>query len=362
MRRRVLLLIKGLGRGGAEQLLVSAARYRDRERFEYAVAYLLPEKDALVEELDALDVPAHCLEGRHGLAWAARLRRLIHQQRIDLVHMHSPVAAAVGRLVLPRRVRIVYTEHNVWARYHPATRWANRLTFRRNAHVFAVSREVHSSIRVRRLTPPIETLHHGLDPEAFYARELPDGVREELGVSPAAPLIGSVGNFKPSKGQGHLLRAAALVRRTHPDARFVMVGIGPLLERARSEARSLGLDGGVIFTGFREDAPRIASAYDIYVQPSEAEGLPIALLEAMALSRPVVATRVGGTPEVIEDGLNGLLVPPRDPEALAAAILRLLRDDILRARLGEAAKVRARDFDIRTAVGRMEAVYEELLA
>ena len=170
-RKRILLLIKGLGRGGAEQLLASAISYRDRDRFEYEVAYLLPWKDALVAELRKADIPVHCLDGARGAGWVRRLRRLIDQRAIDLIHSHSPTAAVAARVIAPPRVRRVYTEHNLWERYHPLTRWANVLTFFRSDHVFAVSDHVRDSIgypmTLRGLRmPPVETLYHGIDPMA----------------------------------------------------------------------------------------------------------------------------------------------------------------------------------------------------
>lgn len=365
--RRVLLLIKGLGRGGAEQLLVSAAPHLDRERYDYRVAYVLPWKDALKKQLEEADVPVRCLQGGRGPGWLGRLRDLVREERVDLIHAHLPYAAIGARIAVRRRVPIVYTEHNLWPRYHRATYWGNALTFPRNRHVFAVSEEVRRSIRYPRplrtlRMPPVETLHHGLDLSAVDRWTGADGVRWELGIPGDAPLVGAIGNFKPLKGQEHLLRAAALVTRTRPDARFVLVGLGPRESELRREAARLGLDGSVTFTGFREDAPRIAAALDVYVQPSEAEGLPIALLEAMVLRRPVVATSVGGTPEVIRDPAEGLLVPPRDPEALAGSILALLSDPGRRRDMGEAAQHRAREFDIQRAVRRIEEVYEELVA
>ena len=127
---RILLLIKGLGRGGAEQILASAAPHLDRTRFDYEVAYLLPWKDALVKDLADADVPARCLDGSSGVAWVSRLRRLVSEGRFDLVHAHSPVAASAARVVLAvGGPPIVYTEHNEWERYHPLTYWSNMLTF-----------------------------------------------------------------------------------------------------------------------------------------------------------------------------------------------------------------------------------------
>lgn len=191
MTHRVLILIKGLGRGGAEQLIVNAAPYLDRERFRYEVAYVLPWKDALVGELDSMDIPATCLQGGRGVGWLRRLRRLVDERRVDLVHAHSPLPAIGARLSLPYASgpAMIYTEHNVWDRYHRGTYWGNLLTFSRNAHVLAVSDEVRNSVRyprgLRRLSmPTIETLHYGLDLRSVDPTSSPSDVREELGIPP----------------------------------------------------------------------------------------------------------------------------------------------------------------------------------
>jgi glycosyltransferase involved in cell wall biosynthesis len=366
MSARVLVLIKGLGRGGAEQLLLSAAPHLDRDRFEYEIAYLLPHKDALVEELRAAGLPVACLDGARGVTWMARLRSHVHRRRIDLIHVHSPFAAIGTRLAFGRhRPRIVYTEHNIWARYHRATYLGNLLTFFRNDHVFAVADHVRASIRYPTglsflPMPPTETLYQGIDMDLLSAE--PDGVRAELGIDDDAPIVGTVANFKTHKAHEVLLRAAVDVRAEVPNVRFVLVGTGPLEAEIRRKAEVSGLRETVVFAGFRDDAPRVASAFDVFALPSYYEGLSIALLESMALGKPAVVTAVGGLPEVIDDEVSGLLVPPGAPGPLATDIVRLLRDPSLRERLGEAAQRRAAEFDIRRAVRRTEAVYEELLA
>jgi glycosyltransferase involved in cell wall biosynthesis len=365
--KRVLILIKGLGRGGAEQLLVSAATYWNKNKFTYEVAYLLPWKNALVEELEEYGLRVHCLNGARGAGWVARLRQLVSKEEIDLVHAHSPYVAIGARLGLGKRPpRLVFTEHNTWDRYRRATYWGNLLTFPRNDHVFCVSERVRLSIRLPKVfrflrMPSIETLHHGIDLQQVGRWRSTDGIRESLGIPEETPVVGTVANFKAHKGYEYLLKAAALVKREVPDTRFVLVGQGPVEEKVREQARRLALDGTVTFAGFRADAPKVAATFDIFALASTAEGLPIALLEAMALGRAVVATRVGGLPEVIDHDREGVLVPPGDPRALAEAILALLADPQLRQRLGEAARKRAADFDIRKAVRRMESVYEELL-
>jgi glycosyltransferase involved in cell wall biosynthesis len=368
--RRILHLIKGLARGGAEQLLVSQAPYLDRKRFDYEVAFLLPDHNAVVGDLETAGLPVHCLHGARGVGWILRLRRLVRGRGIDLVHIHSPYAAVGARLGLWQvgsRPQLVYTEHSVWEFYHRATFWGNVLTYPRNDHVFAVSEHVRASIRYPKplrflRMPPVETLYHGLDPSAVRQRASSQGVRKELGVAKDAPLVGMVGNFRPEKGHDILLEAAVKVRQVIPDVRFVLVGHGPLETDLRRRAHDLGLDGTIIFAGGREDAPRVAGTFDLFALPSRSEGLAIALIEAMALGRPAVVTRVGGLTEVVEDGKQGLVVDPGNPDAFGRAILTLLADPDLRQKLGEAARRRAAEFDIRKAVKRHEEVYEELLS
>jgi glycogen synthase len=172
--------------------------------------------------------------------------------------------------------------------------------------------------------PPLETLHHGLDQAAVAGWGGGDGVRAELGIPEHAPVVGNLANFKAAKDHPTLLRAAARVRERLPEVRFLLIGQGPLEPEARRLAAELGLDATVVFTGFRTDAHRLLAALDVFTLSSTYEGLPIALIEAMALGRPAVVTRVGGVPEVLADGDQGLLVPPRDPAALADGLLRLL--------------------------------------
>ena len=366
--KRVLLLIKGLSRGGAEQLLLSSIPYHDSSRFEYLVAYVVALKNSIAGELESAGMRVVSLAdgGRGG--WIRRLRNLVQTERIDLIHSHLPYSSLGARIGLPRNtVKHVYTEHAVWELYHRATYWANMLTLNRVDHVFAVSQHVRLSMRypkVLRFLPmaPVETLYHGIDFSALDSWNTPDGIRAEFGIGPQAPLIGSVSNFGPKKGQEYLLQAIPHVRRENPGLRAILVGQGRFEPEMRRLSSSLGLDDAVIFTGYRPDAPRIASAFDVFVLPSVNEGLSIALIEAMAQGKPSVVTNAGGLPEVVRDGVEGLVVPAQDPQALAAGVLRLLADPAVRTRMGEAARRRARDFDIRRAVARMEEVYAELLS
>ena len=364
--KNVLLLIKGLGRGGAEHILVSSVRYGDRVRFRYEAAYLLSWKDAFVPSLRRVGVETACLDGAQGVEWIRRLRRLVRAHDIDLVHVHSPYVAIGARLGLPRSMPIVYTEHNLWERYHRATYWGNLLTYPRNDHVFAVSNHVRDSVVYPKPLsilpmPTLETLYHGPDPEDLAAvSSQPVDARKELGIPKDALVVGSVANLKPHKGHEDLLRAAVVVRRSLPETRFVLVGQGPLERKLRALARVLGLEEAVIFTGYREDALQIMQMFDVFVLASVQEGLAIALIEAMALGKPSVVTRVGGLPEVVHDGEEGFVVPPSDPRALARAIITVLQDRSLSESFSAASRRRADTFKIENAVRRIEDVYTEL--
>jgi glycosyltransferase involved in cell wall biosynthesis len=359
----VLMLAKGLGRGGTERLLHGTVRHLDRARFRVEVAYLLPWKDAFVTDIEADGVPVHCLEAPRpaSLGWTRRLRRLVDDRGFDLVHTHMPLTAAAARLALPGATPVfVHTEHNLWDRYRPPTRWANRLTYGRNAAVIAVSESVARSIRSRRA--PVEVVTHGADLAGVRRGAAARATaRDELGLSADDVVVGTVANFTVKKDQATLLRAMAALGRDRPTVRLVLVGSGPLEAELRHRAADLGLAGRAAFVGSRHDVLELLPAFDVFALSSRFEGLPIALLEAMAAGLPCVATNVGGIPEVVTDGRDGLLVEPGDPDALATALGKVLADDGLRAELGWRAAARSEDFQLSAAVRHIERIYVRAL-
>ena len=364
---RVLWVIKGLGPGGAERLLVNHARYASDE-FSLEAAYVLPGKGHLVGELEAIGVPVSSLgEGRLGkLRWPLRLRRLVEQRRPALVHVHSPALAPVVRLLvrsLPGtpRARLVYTEHNRWPLYRGITRWANRLTYGLDDATISVSDDTRRSVAVR-YRPEVRVIHHGVDLDAVRShRSDRDTARAELGISDDTILAVTVANARAEKGYPDLLAAAAQVIERQDQVTFVAIGQGPDAEQIAALHEQLGLGPRFRLLGYREDAVRFLAAADLFVLASHHEGLPVALMEALALGVPVVATAVGGIPEMIDDGVEGLLAPAHQPEALAAAIERLVADADLRRRLAAGALAKGELFDARRATREVEAVYREVL-
>jgi glycosyltransferase involved in cell wall biosynthesis len=339
---RVLMLAKGLGRGGAERLIVDAATALDPASIEVEVAYLLAAKDALVPELEAAGIPVHHLS--HSLGdprpWPAQLRRLVHHRSIDIVHTHSPRPAISARLaLLGTKVSMLHTEHNVWHRYRRATRIGNALTYRRNDLAVAVSEAVGSTIRQPWGPRPVVVLRHGTDLERVRrGRDARIEARRRLGLPGDDTLVvGTVGNFTAKKDQAGLLEAFARTDARRRGARLVLVGSGPLETALRGSVSGAGLDDAVLFAGSRDDVPDLLAAFDLFVLSSRHEGLPVALVEAMAAGTACVATAVGGIPEMVRDGVDGVLVPASDPVALAAVIDQVLADPTLRDRLGAAA-------------------------
>ena len=366
MPARVLWVIKGLGPGGAERLLCAAARAHDQQHFHIECAYVLPWKDHLAEELERAGVKTHCLSRkRTDYRWPLRLAELVRDGDWDIVHVHSPLPGSVARLATrtmrkASRPELVSTEHNRWATHRGPTRWLNTLTSRWDSASFAVTDEVRDSMSGPAATRA-ETLQHGIDVEGTAKAVADrDAVRAELGIGLDEIVVGTVANFRPQKDYPNLLRAARLLAEREVPVRFVAVGQGPEETETRQLRDDLGLADRVTLTGFRDDAVRVMGACDVFTLASQWEGLPVALMEALALGLPVVATNVGGVGEEMRDGVDALLVPPRDPAALADGIERLVIDPLLRDRLSAAASARASDFDVRRAVDRIEAVYRNL--
>jgi glycosyltransferase involved in cell wall biosynthesis len=359
-RTKVLVVIKGMGIGGAERLVSEGSRFWDRERFDYKVAYMLPWKDALVPDLEANGIPVECFGTGRGLSIRAltRLRALCRQA--DVIHSHLPISGTLVRM-LGDGCPHVYTEHNLTSSYRPLTRWANRVTYGRNAATTAVSQSVADSLRGYP-GPPVRVIPNGVAP--VVAPGSAERVRTELALGPEQTLVVHVGNIRQGKGHDTLIEAAVIALAKDPNLTFVSIGSEKVrgdLARLRAIASARGLGDRLRFLGPRSDALDFTVAADIYVNPSEVEGLPVAILEAMAVGRPVVATAAGGVPSVVKTGETGYLVDASDPASLANRVVELAADPAARTEFGERARTLIESrFALKDMVRSYESIYEEL--
>ena len=361
-RARVVVLIKGLGIGGAERLISEAVAFWDQDRYDYKVAYLLPWKDQLVPQITAAGVQVDQIgNGRVGIKTWRRLRAYLKEARPDLVHAHLPITGILARLAA--RAPVIYTEHNVVTSYRQPTRLLNRLTYGRNCRLIAVSGAVADSVSGYPGPDPI-VVPNGV--AVSVSDEDRRAARDELGISDTTLMIIHVGNIRPHKGHSNLIAATAKLKETLDD--FVVVSIGGEksdgdLARIQDEAARAGVDDVFRALGRRENALSFVAASDVMANPSDHEGLPLAILEAMSLGKPVVATAVGGVSSVIDSGVNGLLVPAADSAALADSLRDLANDRELRSRLGGRAREDAlAKHGLEAMVRAAEGIYDEVLA
>lgn len=352
MRERVLQVIRPAA-GGMKNHLLTLVRAAVPS---YEVLVACPPGD-LAAEAEAAGAKAFPipLRGELNPALDARcmyyLARMVRRFRVDLVHVHGAKAGLVGRPAarLGGGCGVVYTVHNSIL-YEDWPAWKRWLLARAEAHlsrltdrIITVSNDLRRELTEREgiEASRILTIYNGIDPERFeVGSEARMGIRREMGLPWDIPVVGTVARLAPQKGITYLVRALALLREHVPDVHGVVVGDGPLRATLEHEAEECGAP--VVFTGYRTDIPSLMAAFDVFVLPSVTEGLPLIVLEAMASGRAVVATAVGGLPEAVAEGETGLLVPPRDPEALCAALQFLLNAPGGTARMGAAGRERVR--------------------
>lgn len=366
---RILHVIDSIGNAGAETLLRTFAEGLDGSHFRTHMCGLRPCTDSLtLPALRELGVPTLVLNQRasYDLPALLGLVRYIHREQIDIIHTHLTAGDIMGRMAgfLTGRpvVSTLHCDRNSFEqeprRRQLLQRWTARLWCRR---IIVVSdnlqKEMADCLGVA--SSHVVSIPNGVNTDRFGRARLPERIATKRAlVGSDGPMITNVARLVPQKAQHHLLTAAQRVLAARPDARFLIVGEGALRADLEAQAARLGIAGGVIFAGFSAKIPEILSASDVFVLSSVSEGLPIALLEAMASGCAPVVTAVGGMDQVVEDGSTGLLVPPGDPDALAGAILRYLRDPHLADRLARAAQEEVRrDYGKRAWVSKLEELY-----
>ena len=372
---RVLTLIDLIGPiGGAERLATQLAAAMDRERFEPWVCATRfdPQREtepgmaeaAEALEADGVRVIGLARKATTDIAPWRRLARTLRENRIDVLHAHKFGSNLWGTLVgtAARTPVIVAHEHSWSFEGEPVRRLIDRHVVARRADaVIAVSREDRRRM-IEIVGMPADKVRFVPNGAPAFAGAQGRDVRAELGIAPGAPVVGTVGMLRPEKAFEVLIEAAVTLREQHPDLVVLIAGYGPDKARIEGEIRSRDLNGAVRLLGHRDDVADLVHAFDVGVLCSDREGTPMSVLEYMEAGRPVVATRVGGVPDIVVDGEHGLLVPPRDPAALAGALGALLDDPARREEMGRRGQERRRaEFALETMVGRVQDLYVELL-
>ncbi|NUM55177.1 MAG: glycosyltransferase family 4 protein [Candidatus Hydrogenedentes bacterium] len=380
MRRiRVAHVITRMCKGGAQENTFHTVRLANRERFEVDLisGYTAPGEPSMEDAVRAAGIEIVRVASLvrnpsplRDLRAYGELTRIFAQRKYDIVHTHTSKAGYLGRIAAAKaRVPIiVHTPHgHVFFGYFNAALTALYTMLERN-----VARKSDRLIELTRrgveqhLAEGVGTaeqwtsIFSGIDLAPFTAAiEHRDATRTKLGIGRDDFVVGGVGRLEPVKGFSYFVQAAHIVAESLPNARFVLAGDGAERKSLESEAKSLGLR--IQFLGIRDDVSELMAAMDVCVVPSLNEGMGRVILEAGAAGTPVVATNVGGIPEVLIETKTGLLVRPRDETGIASAVLSLAADPAQRERLGGAAREHAQQFSIARMVEQIESLYETLI-
>ncbi len=387
-RRTVFHVITQLDQGGSARSTYLTLMGHARDRFRVSLVY---GRSAERSEGDtaklAADLHELCQAGvaLFEVPWLVRdisllhdalamisLWRILHRERPDIVHTHTSKAGAVGRVAawLAGIPVVIHTPHgHIFYGYYGRVmsgiiRLVERALARVTDRIVTLTdrgAQEHMQYRIADLDKFV-TIPSGIVLSVFRTiRANPAVKRKELGLPADGPVIGTVGRLVQIKGHEWLLKAAPRVLAEFPHATFVFLGEGPLLSQLEKLADGLGISGRVLFLGARQDVPECLATFDLFAFPSLNEGMGRALIEAMAARLPVVATAVGGIPDIVVNGESGVLVPPKDALALADAVCGILRDPGKRRAYGEAAQRRVDErFDVEAMVRKIERLYDEV--
>ena len=359
---RVAHVVLSLDVGGLERNVINQVREGQALGQEVSVV-CATQPGILASQVEGLGGRLFCLDKHPGikLNTIGRIRNLFRALNPDIVHTHQigtlfyagPAVASLGRV----RTRVVHTEHGREPYALSARRrWLGRVAGLYAKRFFCLTRGMAAEVIDQRIVPrsKVRVIDNGIDIDRVREQGDPDTLRRSLGIPTDSPVIGSVGRLVEVKRHDVLIRSFAGLRREVPSAHLVIVGDGPLKNELSNLIGRLDLQSCVHLAGYREEAWRYLSVMDCFALTSRSEGMPQAVLEAAIAGLPIVATNVGGLPEVIEDGRTGILIEPNDPMALTGALLTVLRDRDKARAMGSAARQRV---ESRFHVRRMAQVY-----
>jgi glycosyltransferase involved in cell wall biosynthesis len=340
-RFTVVHAVLSLDSGGLERVVLDLTREGIGLGQRVAIV-CLERPGCLAPEAEALGARVVCVQKRTGLrpSTIGRVRSVLRELAPDIIHTHQ-----LGLLLYTGPAAscpIVHTEHGRSSDLRRRRRWIGRLAVFHAARFFCVSRDVANEAMAYRIAPhrKVHVIPNGIDLTRFEGHDGREAARSTLGIPAGAPVIGTVGRLDPLKQQDLLIRAFRGVRSRVNDAHLLIVGDGPLRRDLHEQATALGLDGCVHFAGYQACPELYLQAMDVFALTSRSEGMPLAVLEAWATSLPVVATRVGGLPEMMGDDQAGVLVDPGDEQALVGTLIETLGDPGHRRRMGAAGRLR----------------------
>lgn len=320
-------------RGGEQQLLYLVKGLKEREHTSSVICQPGSSLEDAVKkaEIDAIPIK---MRSEIDILAAWKIGRFLRRGKYDILHAHTSHAHSIGllarffgkvkamavsrRVDFPIRSRLKYNSFAV--------------------HYIAVSEAIKRVMAAGGISPQkIDVVRSCIDLDMLDNAVISD-VRAEFGIGKDIIIIGNIAHMADHKGQIYLIRAANIIKNKYQNIKFIIVGDGELRSRLELEAHKLGLNDILIFTGFRKDVISVLASFDIFAFPSHLEGLGTSLLDAMAMRKPIVSTTAGGIPEAVKNGINGILVPPKDPESFAKALLSLIENRALRLKYGNAGR------------------------
>lgn len=356
--------------GGIQQQILSLFSAYNKEVIN-PIFCCLDAKDEIGSEIENLGTEVISLNRPRSNKFSAsiviELYKLMKKRHIHVVRTHGYRANLYGRIAawmagVPVIIASIHNNYRKDKRLE--RRIANRILARITDRIITVSESITNDvIKYDKIDPSkILVIPNGVDTVKFAPREKSEKICKDLSIKEKDKIIGFVGRLVPAKGIEYLIEAASYLKKQYENLKVIITGDGYLLDGLRQKAEELGINDIIVFTGKRRDIPDILSCINIFVMPSIAEGLPNSLLEAMAMGKPVIATEAGGTPEIIKNEFNGLLVPPGNSKGIAEAIMILFENTLLAANISQ----KARDFIIEnygiTAIARKwESLYQSLL-
>ena len=362
---RILHLNDGLDFGGAEEVMYSLSVALPKEKYIPIVCSF--ENGPMADRLKEKGIEIVIMKKRspYDPSLILRLALFIKRKHIRLIHTHLLRSHLYGWIAAKLvGIPIIITIHGKCILYRRHGRSIFPFIANHSNRVICVSNNMRDEIvkELKLSTSNLITIYNGVNFERFSKTKQNADLRKDLNIGLFDPIMGSVGSLRQVKDYPRLLQSAAIVLKEFPEAKFIIVGDGPLKKSLKFRVKCLKLEKNLFFLGWRTDIPALLSLFDVFVLSSLDEGISISILEAMTSSKPVVATNVGGNPEIVEEGKTGFLVPPEKPAKLAEAIIKLLRNKELREIMGRNGKKRVEEkFSLEIFLSKYLKIYDELI-